>query len=66
MEKYSNVVNHNSPDDLPANPYPAKAIRTTCVNEDCMERISEEVCPFCGTENKIEYEPDYEAGQSED
>lgn len=63
MAKHSNIVNHNSPDGLPANPFPERAIPTTCVN--CYNKITENPCPHCGSDNDIEYGPDYTADEKE-
>ncbi len=57
MPRFSNTVNHNSSDGLARNPWPVKPIVVACRNEDCGEDIETEVCPHCGTENVIEYEP---------
>lgn len=65
MSKYSDTVNWDSADGLPSNPFPNKPIIVACKNEDCAEDVDTEICPFCGTENLIEYEPDYEAGDKE-
>ncbi len=40
-------------------------VKVACKNEDCEEDIDTEICPYCGTENEIEFEPDYEAGDME-
>jgi hypothetical protein len=64
MSRYSNVTNWSSSDGLPSNPYPAKAIKTYCA--ECSNEVETEICPHCGHENKIDYEPDYEAGNTED
>jgi len=63
--KFSNTPSYNSSDGLPSNPYPLKAVPTTCPNEACGEEVTERICPHCGTEVKIEHEPDFEAGQKE-
>lgn len=65
MAKFSNVIEYSSSDGLPKNPYPLKAVPTTCTNESCGEEVTENPCPYCGTENEIEHEPDFEAGQQE-
>lgn len=62
---FSNVPSYNSPDGLPSNPFPTRIKTVACRNEACGEDINEPVCPYCGTENEIEYEPDFEAGQKE-
>lgn len=63
--KFSNIVPYNSPDGLPRNPYPLKVVPTTCTNEACGEEVTEPVCPRCGTDVDLDFEPDYEAGERE-
>lgn len=65
MTRFSNFVGHTSPDGRPSNPFPTRIRTVACRNEDCGEDINEPVCPHCGTENEIEHEPDYEAGERE-
>jgi hypothetical protein len=65
MAKHSNHVPYDSPDGLPTNPYPMVPVIQACTNEDCGEDVHTEICPFCGAENEIDYEPDYSAGERE-
>ncbi len=65
MAKHSNVVEYSSCDGLPSNPFPTRIKTVACWNEACGEEINEPVCPFCGTENEIEHEPYFEAGERE-
>ncbi len=65
MAKHSNHVSWDSVDGNPVNPYPMIPVKVACKNEDCAEEIDTEICPYCGAKNEIEFEVDYEAGDSE-
>jgi hypothetical protein len=60
---FSNYVSYDSPDGLPTNPWPQKAVPTIC--KECYNETDTEVCKSCGAENEIEYETDYEIDYDE-
>lgn len=64
--RHSNYPSYNSPDGLPSSPWPMVPITVACKNEECAEDITTEICPYCGTENEIEYETDYGDQPDED